>query len=145
GGGGGRHAAAAPPAGRGGRRRRPERRPRALETLREPHRRLQLLTRRQALALPEEVPLAEGQPVHAEGVGEAVHLALVGEGGLGGAEAAEGRGRRVVGQDRHAVPPDGRDAGKDGGVDRPVGEHEWSGGGGAAGFRIQLYRHGGHG
>ena len=138
-----RHAPPDALARRGRRRGGPEGRPRAPETLGEPDRRLQLLPRGQALALPEEVPLPDGQGVEPEGMGEPVHLALVREGGLGGAEAAEGRGGRVVGEDGHPVDLDVGDAVGTGGVDHAVEEGERREIGVRPGVRDQLDLEGG--
>ena len=91
------------------------------------------LAGRRRVAGAQRVAMAELQPVDAELVGQLVHHRLVGDGGLRHAEAAEGAGRRAVGEeglapgahvghgirahgmDRHAIgdgrPPGGIGAG----------------------------------
>ena len=109
-------------AGRRGRAGRAEGVRGAAGGLGQPHGGLELLSRGQPLALPEVVPLADGERVQSEGAGQLVHLALVGERRLRRAEAPEGGGRRVVRQDRDAVDLDVGDAVRPRGVDHAVEE-----------------------
>ncbi len=69
-----------------------------LEALREPGGMGERLAGRRRVAGAQGVAMTELQPVDAEHVCELIHHRLVGDGGLRHAEAAEGAGRRSVGE-----------------------------------------------
>ena len=78
------------------RARRAERRPRAPHRLLEHRLGLEHLAGGDRVALAEEVPLAQLERIHAERRGERVHLALVGDARLDGAERPVGAGDGIV-------------------------------------------------
>ena len=74
-------------------------RPQRLEAFGKAGRMRQHLAGRRRIAGAQGVAVAELQPIDAELVGQLVHQRLVRDGGLRHAEAAEGAGRRAVGEE----------------------------------------------
>ena len=94
--------------------------------------RLEPLTGRGQVPGAQRVAQAEPEPVDAEAQRQIVDQRLVGDRGLGHAEAAKGAGRRAVGEDRAGADGDVRHAIGSGRVDRhPPGDRRSPGGVGA--------------
>ena len=103
---------------------------------------LEHLPRGDAVALPQEVPLAEVERIHGQRGGQSVHLSLVADARLDGAEGAVGARHGIVRVDGERVHGDVRDAVRSRRRHETVQEHPGREGGIRSRVRHELHLHG---
>src|SRR5262249_5192589 len=118
--------------------RRAERRPRAAHRLLEHRLRLERLPGRDRIAFAEKVPRAHLERIHSERGGQRIHLPLVSDARLDGAEGPVGAGDGIVGIGGDGVDVDMRYAIWAGGRDQAVEEDPWRQCGVRAGIGVEL-------